>query len=43
MKDVSVLSSDPKQGHDGLWWQAPSMPAFPTKRVDVWGCALTNG
>jgi 4'-phosphopantetheinyl transferase len=40
MKDVSVLSSDPKQGHDGLWSQAPSMPAFPTKRVDVWRVRL---
>jgi 4'-phosphopantetheinyl transferase len=40
MKDVSALAGDPKQGHDGLWSQAPSTPAFPTKRLDVWRVRL---
>jgi len=40
MKEVSALAGDPKQGHDGSWSQAPSTPAFPTSRVDVWRVRL---
>jgi hypothetical protein len=40
MKEVSALAGDPKQRPDTSWSQAPSPPAFPTGRVDVWRVRL---
>ena len=40
MKEVSALAGNPKQRPDTLWSQAPSTPAFPTGRVDVWRVRL---
>ncbi len=40
MKEVSALAGNPKQRPATLWSQAPSTPAFPTGRVDVWRVCL---
>jgi len=40
MKEVSALVGNPKQRPDISWSHAPSPPAFPTGRVDVWRVCL---
>jgi 4'-phosphopantetheinyl transferase len=40
MREVSALAGNPKQRPPTLWSQAPSTPAFPIGRVDVWRVRL---
>jgi 4'-phosphopantetheinyl transferase len=42
MKEISALAGAPKQRPDASWPQAPSPPAFPTGRVDVWRVRLNE-